>query len=197
MQNMVRYMYMLRNLWNRTSSKVVAAALLLLVLVLAAGNMLGWWSWKTLIGWSALVEYINPDNATEKKEALQVYAVIVAGVIASITAAVGLANLRLTRRNLEQQRPGYRSASLLWANGQAFDRPGLAYYQKNEGRELARAQTMTLLRELDATRKGSLVVFLKAAGLIQGEDTAVVLASANLKGANLEGATMPDGTRHI
>src|SRR5215210_8257831 len=87
----------------RISWKVVAPALLITI-VLAAGIILGWWSWKTLIGWRALVDYINPRGASQKKEALQVYAVIVAGVIASITAAVGLANLRLTRKNLEQQR---------------------------------------------------------------------------------------------
>jgi hypothetical protein len=74
------------------------------VVALAAGIIQGWWSWKSLIGWRALIDYINPVDATERKEARQVYAVIVAGVIASITAAVGLANLRLTRKNLEQQR---------------------------------------------------------------------------------------------
>jgi hypothetical protein len=64
------------------------------------------WEWKAMIGWQALVDYINPDpgDTTGKKDAIQVYAVILAGAIASVTAAVGLANLRLTRKNLEQQR---------------------------------------------------------------------------------------------
>jgi len=72
-----------------------------------------------------LVEYINPDpyDTTGKKDAVQVYAVIVAGVIASITAAAGLLNLRLTRKNLEQQRELVQgTASLLQANWQSDDR---------------------------------------------------------------------------
>ena len=38
---------------------------------------------KAMIGWKALVDYINPDpdDTTGKKDAVQGYAVIVAGVI--------------------------------------------------------------------------------------------------------------------
>jgi len=82
----------------------IGLALLVAVGVVTLGIFRFGWDWKTLIGWSALVDYINPKDATGRKDAVQVYAVIVAGVVAAITAAVGLANLRLTRKNLEQQR---------------------------------------------------------------------------------------------
>ena len=82
--------------WIRRHKKTVAAAALGLALVVAVA--LG------VFGWSALVDYIDPTTATARKDDLQVYAVIVAGVVAAITAAVGLLNLRLTRKNLEQQR---------------------------------------------------------------------------------------------
>jgi len=84
----------------------VAAPLGLAVTLAVAYGMWLDWEWKAMIGWKALVNYINPDPAdtTGKKDAVQVYALIVAGVIASITAGVGLLNLRLTRKNLEQQR---------------------------------------------------------------------------------------------
>src|SRR5215218_10982859 len=84
----------------------VATALALAVTVAVSYGIWLDWEWKAMIGWKALEGYINPDpdDTTGKKDAVQVYAVIVAGVIASITAAVGLLNLRLTRKNLEQQR---------------------------------------------------------------------------------------------
>src|SRR5215208_84090 len=86
-------------------SRIVAATLGVVLLVAVALGILWFgWDWKALIGWSALVDYINPKNATGRKDAVQVYALMVAGVVAAITAAVGLLNLRLTRRNLEQQR---------------------------------------------------------------------------------------------
>jgi MFS superfamily sulfate permease-like transporter len=82
---------------------IVVAALLAVVAV-GVGSLLSWWDWKTLIGWRALVDYIDPEGATGRKDAVQVYAVIVAGMVAAITAAVGLANLRFTRKSLAQQR---------------------------------------------------------------------------------------------
>src|SRR5215210_6376973 len=156
----------------RISWKVVAPALLITI-VLAAGIILGWWSWKTLIGWRALVDYINPRGASQKKEALQVYAVIVAGVIASITAAVGLANLRLTRKNLEQQRVLEAERAQEDALQSYFEQMGdlmtdhnLINTEREDIRQVARSQTVTLLARLDGARKGSLVRFLHAAGLI-------------------------------
>src|SRR5215217_7194404 len=84
----------------------VATALGLVVAVALTYGIWFDWEWKAMMGWKALESYINParDDTTGKKDAVQVYAVIVAGVIASITAAVGLLNLRLTRKNLDQQR---------------------------------------------------------------------------------------------
>jgi uncharacterized protein YjbI with pentapeptide repeats len=166
------------------------------------------WEWKAMIGWKALVDYINPDpnDTTGKKDAVQVYAVIVAGVIASITAAVGLANLRLTRKNLEQQLvvEGHRAEQQReLAQGTALQ----AYYeqigklitdkdsnlrntQREEIRELARGQTLTVLQEVDGNGKVSLLTFLHRAGLIGTENPAVALAGANLRGANLQGADL-------
>src|SRR5215213_7092745 len=63
----------------------VATALGLAVTVAVAYGIWFDWEWKAMIGWKALEGYINPDpdDTTGKKDAVQVYAVIVAGVIAS------------------------------------------------------------------------------------------------------------------
>lgn len=94
---------MTRANWKKAAA--LGIALLVTVAVVAYGMRLDW-DLKAMIGWKALVDYIDPgrNDTTAKKDVVQVYAVIVAGVIATITAAVGLLNLRLTRKNLEQQR---------------------------------------------------------------------------------------------
>ena len=57
----------------------VAAALGLVVTVAVAYGMWFDWHWKEMIGWKALVHYIKPNDVTGRKDAVQVYAVIVAG----------------------------------------------------------------------------------------------------------------------
>src|SRR5215208_6893536 len=163
------------------------------------------WEWKAMIGWKALEGYINPDpdDTTGKKDAVQVYAVIVAGVIASITAAVGLANLRLTRKNLEQQREleaqraqGTALQAYYEQIGNLLTEYDLRTTKREEIKELARGQTLTVLQEVDGNGKGNLLTFLHGAGLIIGiENPAVALTGADLQGvdlprADLEGANL-------
>jgi uncharacterized protein YjbI with pentapeptide repeats len=173
--------------------------------------LLGDLDWKTLIGWRALVDYIDPDNAAERKETLQVYAVIVAGLIASVTAGVGLANLRLTRKNMELQRDleAQRAEEQRKLEAQRTQGTALqAYYEqigklltehnlrntkRNDVRELARGQTFALMRDLESSRKGHLVAFLNGAGLLEDENPAVVLAGADLHSINLQHAFL-EGT---
>jgi len=77
--------------WIKSHKKTVAAAALVIALLVAYGTWLDW-EWKAMIGWKALIGYIDPDpdDTTGKKDAVQVYAIIVAGIVAAITAAVGL-----------------------------------------------------------------------------------------------------------
>jgi hypothetical protein len=146
---------------------IIAAALVLaLIVVVALGTWSGW-DLKTLIGWKPLVDYINPKDATDRKDAVQVYAVIVAGVIATITAGIGLANLRLTRRNLEQQRELEEQRAQSAALQSYYEQIGkllsdkeLHSTERREIRELARVQTLTALQSLDASRKRSLLAFV-------------------------------------
>jgi hypothetical protein len=188
---------------SRRSRNVVAAFVITLLvgIIHTYGTWLNW-DWKAMAGWKKLVDYIDPDDATGRKDAVQVYAVIVAGVIASITAAVGLLNLRLTRKNLEQQREleaGRAEQQRQLAQGTALQ----AYYEQigklltecrlrntehEEIRELARGQTLTVLREVDGNSKGSLLTFLQGAGLIGADNPAVSLSGADLNGANLQDA---------
>jgi uncharacterized protein YjbI with pentapeptide repeats len=77
--------------------------------------------------------------------------------------------------------------------------------EKSESRTIARARTLSTLRELDSFRKGLLIKFLAEAELISGEKPVISLEDAelgktelqgvnipkaNLEGANLEGANL-------
>jgi uncharacterized protein YjbI with pentapeptide repeats len=177
----------------------VATALGLAVAVALTYGIWFDWEWKAMIGWKALENYINParDDTTGKKDAVQVYAVIVAGVIASITAAVGLANLRLTRRNLEQQRDleaqraqGTALQAYYEQIGKLIADKDLLNTQRKEIRELARGQTLSVLQEVDGKGKASLLTFLHGAGLIGTQTPAVELTGANLRKADLQGANL-------
>jgi uncharacterized protein YjbI with pentapeptide repeats len=155
--------------------------------------------WKALIGWRALVDYINPKNATGRKDAVQVYALIVAGVVAAITAAVGLLNLRLTRKNLELQRELEEQRGQGTALQAYYEQIGklLTEYEihdpeKEQIRQLARGQTLTVLQDLDAGRKRSLLAFLHGAGLIERKNPAVELTDADLRGADLQEADLQE-----
>jgi uncharacterized protein YjbI with pentapeptide repeats len=185
--------------WIR-SHKTVAAGALGLALVIVVALCIFWFGrdwWKVLIGWRALVSYIGPEEATDRKDAVQVYAVIVAGVVAGITATVGLLNLRLTRKNLEQQRELEAQRGQGTALQAYYEQIGklitdkdsdLLNTERNEIRELARGQTLTVLQEVDGKGKGSLLTFLHGAGLIGAENPAVALISANLQESDLNGA---------
>jgi uncharacterized protein YjbI with pentapeptide repeats len=184
----------------------VAAALSIALLVAVAYGIWFDWEWKAMIGWKALVDYIypDPDDTTGKKDAVQVYAVIVAGVIASITTAVGLLNLRLTRKNLEHQREleaqraeqqrelaqGTALQAYYEQIGKLITEYDLRNTQREEVRELARGQTFTVLQEVDGNGKGSLLAFLYGAGLIGAKKPAVALYGANLQRANLQDASL-------
>jgi uncharacterized protein YjbI with pentapeptide repeats len=123
--------------------------------------------------------------------------VIVAGVIATITAGIGLANLRLTRRNLEQQRELEEQRAQSAALQSYYEQKGkllsdkeLHSTERREIRELARVQTLTALQSLDASRKGSLLAFLHGAQLIGLKNPAVELSGADLMYAELQGALL-------
>jgi uncharacterized protein YjbI with pentapeptide repeats len=130
----------------------------------------------------------------------------VAGVIASITAAVGLANLRLTRKNLEQQREleaqraqGTALQAYYEQLGNLLTKYDLRTTQREEIKELARGQTLTVLQEVDGNGKGTLLTFLHGAGLIGTGTPAVALTGADLQGvalprADLRGADLREAS---
>jgi hypothetical protein len=168
----------------------VQGRVLIAVVLLAIGLVVVGAIWF----WGILFDFIDPKGPTEKKDLVQVFAFIVAGVVGAIGAVVGLANLYISRRNLEQQRELEDQRSQDDALQAYFQQMGdlLTKHKLMETehdddplRLLARAHTLTVLRRLDAGRKGLLLRFLRGAGLIYRNNTIVRLSMANLDRADL------------
>src|SRR5918995_1714244 len=116
----------------------------------------------------------------------------------SLTATAAVGNLYFSRRNLEQQHiieeRRFQDEALQAYYTQLGDLLTEHALKKTKPEDdvalLARAQTLTVVRRLDASRKGDLVRFLYGAGLISGDGAIVDLFGANLFGADLVGADL-------
>ncbi len=75
------------------------ALLALLLIVISAGLVFGGFQL-----WGTLEAYIAPEDATGKKDLVQAFGLIVAGVAGLIGAIVGLVGLYFSRKNLQNAR---------------------------------------------------------------------------------------------
>jgi hypothetical protein len=175
-----------------------------------------------------LVGYVQPKDPTGRKDVVQAFALILAGVVGLIGGMVGIVNVSVARRNLRQQieleEQRHRSAreleherseiaretTLEQENQRSQDAALQAYFEqmgdlltdhdlidteRRAVRQLARAQTRTVLARLDGLRKGLLIRFLHGARLMDEGKPIVALAGAsltyvNLRGADLRGASL-------
>jgi hypothetical protein len=181
-------------LWLRYKAAIGITIRIILGLIVLA--FLGYWVW------GILVDYIEPKGSTGRKDVVQVFAVIAAGVVALIGGIVGIFNLSVAWRNLQQQRDlGQQRAeedalqAYFEQMGSLLTNHNLIDTDRGDIRQLANAHTLTVLARLDGERKGSVVRFLYGAGLIYKNRTVVNLTGATLTGAiliraNLENANL-------
>lgn len=157
--------------------------------------------------WGALDAYIRPGDATERKDLVNVFVLIGAGVVGTLTALAALLNAYFTRRNLRTAREALRQQRDL-DERRAQDDALQAYLEQmgdlltdhklKEAQPddavalLAGAQTLTVLSRLDARRKGDLLFFVYGAGLIPKDNAVLNLLNANLVGADLSDAILID-----
>jgi uncharacterized protein YjbI with pentapeptide repeats len=170
-----------------------------LVLALVVAVLLGKW------GWGELIDYINPKNATDRKDAMQAFVLIVAGVVGIVGAVVGLANVYFSRRNLEQQRELETRQRQATALQTYYAHIGKMLTEQNlriaklydDVRLLASAQTSAVLSELDGQRKRDLVMFLSNGHLMDApivgkNDPIINLGWADLGFVDLRGLVVSE-----
>jgi uncharacterized protein YjbI with pentapeptide repeats len=180
--------------WRLTSEQVMWTVRIVIAFVVlqALFVLIGAWLWEVL------VNYVQPSTPSDRKDLINVFVLIGAGVVGFLTATAAVGNLYISRRNLQQQR--------ILEEERAQDDALQAYYKQmgdlltehdlkktkpeDDVALLARAQTLTAVRRLDASRKGDLVRFLYGAGLISGDSAIVKLRGSDLRGAFLSRADL-------
>jgi hypothetical protein len=166
--------------------------------------------------WTELEEYIKPnkENATFRKDVVQAFALIVAGVVGAIGAVVGLGGLYFSRQTLqhnqesllanqqdEAQREYLKSMTeLIVERGLTDDSSPYSPI-----RATARAQTLTVLTQVSGNRKRIILQFLREARLINRENSIseerttyaqiVSLYGADLRYASLQRLRLSNITR--
>lgn len=164
--------------WRPTEGQVLWTIRIIIALVLlqALFVLIGAWLWEVL------ADYVDPRKPSDRKDLVNVFVLIGAGVIGFLTAAAAVGNFYISRRNLQQQR--------ILEEERAQDDALQAYYTQMGGlltehdlkkskpdddvALLARAQTLTVVGRLDARRKSDLVRFLYAARLIDKDSRIVI-----------------------
>jgi len=159
-----------------------------------------------------LIVYVKPTDDATRNAVVQTFALIVAGVVAAIGGVISWRNLQ-QQRNLTEERAQEDALQAYFEQmGGLFTEHDLvntadpqADPQAAVVRQLAKAQTLTVLARLDGRRKGALVRFLWEAGLIQPlpkkkrppkgplskeSEPIVRLRGADLHGADLRGAKL-------
>jgi uncharacterized protein YjbI with pentapeptide repeats len=172
---------------NKRQKTTLAVAMVLVVVVLPALVV------ASFLLWGVLVSFIAPETPSDRKDLIQTFAAIVAGLVGFMGAIVAVGGLLTSRRTLRQTREldeQRRRAELLQKYfeqmGKLLAEHGLAKTKKDDPlRSLAQAQTLTALSTLDVSGKGALLSFLYRSALLKKDDTIVDLWGANLSGARL------------
>jgi hypothetical protein len=143
-------------------------------------------------------EWSSNRPATERKDLVNIIVLIGAGTVGALTAFAAILNAYISSRNLQNAQEALRQERAL-DERRSQDDALQAYFKQigelltdhklkeaqpeNAVSMLARAQTLTVLRRLDAERKKDLLLFLYGAELIRKDDAVVNLLGARLTGA--------------
>jgi uncharacterized protein YjbI with pentapeptide repeats len=197
--------------WRPTRQQILWTVAI--VFALLSIGVLFWWLWGVLAG------YIQPKTPTDKKDLVNVFVVIGAGVVGTLTAIAAVGNLIVSRRNLQNAQANLQQQRDLLQQQRDLDERRAqddalhAYYEQigdlltehklmdttdadDPVRLLARAQTMTMLERLGSEsarakrNKGESINFLYGADLISRDSPIVELAGANLGRADFRGANL-------
>ena len=162
--------------WVRQHKPAIAAVLGIIAFLIVVG-----------IGvWSVLVGYVSPKTAGERKDVVQTFALIAAGLVGVLGGIVGIANLK-QQRDLEEQRAQADALQAYFEQmGKLLTDYDLIGTNRPEIQQLAQAQTLTVLARLNGALKGSVVRFLQEAQLIGSATYVISLKDADLSRSNLE-----------
>jgi uncharacterized protein YjbI with pentapeptide repeats len=177
-------MQRLKRLWGQSITNKIAIILAVVFLIVVIGGYTGSW----YFGWTGLADYTKPPGVTDRGktlwdwlELLIIPAVLAGGAMwfsrAEREAEREIASDRLREAALQ----GYldKMTELL------LEKDLRTSEADDEARAVARARTLTVLRQLDGERRATLLRFLYEAKLINKDDAVVELHMADLSQADL------------
>jgi uncharacterized protein YjbI with pentapeptide repeats len=177
-------MQRLKRLWGQSITNKIAIILAVVFLIVVIGGYTGSWYFS----WTGLADYTKPPGVTDRGktlwdwlELLIIPAVLAGGAMwfsrAEREAEREIASDRLREAALQ----GYldKMTELL------LEKDLRTSEADDEARAVARARTLTVLRQLDGERRATLLRFLYEAKLINKDDAVVELHMADLSQADL------------
>ncbi len=178
-----------KRVWGQSIPHKIAIILAVLFLIAVVGGYTGSWYFS----WTGLADYTKPSDLYVRGKTLWNWLelLIIPAVLAGGAMWFSSAE-RKAEREIADDR--LREAAL-----QAYlDRMTDLLLKENlrasgkddEVRAVARARTLTTLRQLAGSRKGTLLRFLYEADLIERDGAIIGLKAADLSGADLRGADL-------
>jgi hypothetical protein len=179
----------LKRVWGQSITNKIAIILAVIFLIVVVGGYSGSW----YFGWTGLADYTRPPGVDERGktlwdwlELLIIPAVLAGGAMwfsrAEREAERGIADDRLREAALQTYLD--RMTHLL------LEKELRTSKEEDEAHAVARARTLTVLRQLDGERKGTVLRFLSEARVISKSDPIVDLEGADLSKANLHKASL-------
>ncbi len=200
-----------KRVWGQSITNKIAIILLIAFLIAVVGGYTGSWYFS----WTGLADYTRPPGVDERGKTLWAWLelLIIPAVLAGGAMWFSRAEREADRRIADERSKAERKIANERSKAEreiADDRlreTALQTYldrmtdlllerelrtskEEDEVRAVARARTLTTLRQLDGTRKGTLLRFLYEAELINRDNAVIQLHTADLSGAYLSWANL-------
>jgi hypothetical protein len=190
----------LRRVWRQNITNKIAIILAVIFLIVVIGGYTGSWYFS----WTGLADYTKPPGVDERGKTLWAWLEL---LIIPVVLAGGAMWFSRAEREAEHKIAEERSKSEREIADDRLREAALQAYldrmtdlllekelhtskEEDEVRAVARARTLTTLRQLDGTRKGTLLRFLYEADLINRDNAVIRFEAAGLSGADLNGASL-------
>jgi hypothetical protein len=193
-------MQRLKRVWGQSITNKIAIILAVVFLIVTIGGYSGSWYFS----WTGLADYTKPPGVDERGKTLWAWLEL---LIIPVVLAGGAMWFSRAEREAEHKIAEERSKSEREIADDRLREAALQAYldrmtdlllekelhtskEEDEVRAVARARTLTTLRQLDGTRKGTLLRFLYEADLINRDNAVIRFEAADLSGADLNGASL-------
>jgi hypothetical protein len=189
-----------KRVWGQSITNKIAIILAVVFLIVVIGGYTGSWYFS----WTGLADYTKPPGVDERGKTLWAWLEL---LIIPVVLAGGAMWFSRAEREAEHKIAEERSKSEREIADDRLREAALQAYldrmtdlllekelhtskEEDEVRAVARARTLTTLRQLDGTRKGTLLRFLYEADLINRDNAVIRFEAADLSGADLNGASL-------